>query len=55
MFEINNIKSGYYYLTALLSKLTGLKYVEFAGLPQSTVSLKDKICKAVKKGLNNFK
>lgn len=55
MFEINNIKSGYYYMTALLSKLTGLKYLEFAGLPQSTLPLRDKIGKAVKKGLNNFK
>ena len=53
--EINNIKSGYYYLTALLSKLTTLKYVEFAGLPQMTVYLGDKVGKAVKKGFNNFK
>ena len=27
MIEINNIKSGFYYLTALLSKLTTLKYL----------------------------
>lgn len=55
MIEINNIKSGYYYLTALLSKLTTLKYVEFAGLPQMIVFLGDKVGKAVKKGFNNFK
>lgn len=55
MIEINNIKSGYYYLTALLSKLTTLKYVEFAGLPQMIVLLGDKVGKAVKKGFNNFK
>jgi|JI61114C2RNA_FD_contig_51_242392_length_634_multi_1_in_0_out_0_2 hypothetical protein len=55
MIEINNIKSGYYYLTTLLSKLTTLKYIEFAGLPQMTISLGDKVGKAVKKGFNNFK
>ncbi len=27
MLEINNIKSGYYYLTALLSKMTTLKFI----------------------------
>lgn len=55
MVEINNIKSGYYYLTALLGKLTTLKYVEFAGLPQLTITLGDKVGKAIKKGFNNFK
>lgn len=34
MVEVNNLKSGYYYITALLSKLTTLKYIEFSGLPQ---------------------
>lgn len=32
--EVNNIKSGYYYITALLSKITTLKYLEFAGIAQ---------------------
>ena len=32
--EVKNIKSGYYYLTALLTKLTTLKFIEFAGRPQ---------------------
>jgi hypothetical protein len=27
MIEIHNLKSGYYYLTALLTKLTTLKYI----------------------------
>lgn len=25
--EVNNLKSGYYYITAILSKLTTLKYI----------------------------
>lgn len=54
MIETNNIKSGFYYLTALLSKLTTLKYLEFAGLPQMVTNIGDKLGKAVKKGLNNF-
>lgn len=32
--EVNNIKSGYYYITSLLAKITTLKYLEFSGLPQ---------------------
>lgn len=32
--EVNNIKSGYYYITALLSKINTLKFLEFSGLPQ---------------------
>jgi len=31
--EINNVKSGNYYITVLFSKLSTLKYVEFSGLP----------------------
>lgn len=27
LIEINNLKSGYYYLTALLTRLTSLKYI----------------------------
>lgn len=34
VIQINNIKSGFHYLTALLSRLTSLKYLEFTGLPQ---------------------
>ncbi len=55
MIEINNIKSGFYYLTALLSKLTTLKYIEFTGLPQLTNLLNEKAAKAIKKGFHNFK
>lgn len=55
MLEINNIKSGYYYLTALLSNLTTLKFIEFTGLPQMTNILGEKCGKAIKKGFNNFK
>ena len=34
MVEINKIKSGYHYLTSILSRLTSLKHIEFSGLPQ---------------------
>lgn len=52
--EVNNIKSGYYYITSLLAKITTLKYLEFSGLPQINNQLNDKAAKAIKKGLNNF-
>lgn len=50
---INQLKSGYFYLTSLLSKLNTLKYLEFSGLPQRN-RINDKSAKAIKKGLNNF-
>lgn len=53
IIEINQIKSGYYYLTALLSRMTGLKYIEFTGLPQRN-QITDKTAKAIKKGFHNF-
>lgn len=52
--EVNNIKSGYYYITALLGKISTLKYLEFSGLPQINNQLNDKAAKSIKKGLNNF-
>ena len=52
--EVNNIKSGYYYITALLSKITTLKFLEFSGLPQINNQLNDKAAKAIKKGFQNF-
>lgn len=52
--EVNNLKSGYYYITAILSKLTTLKYIEFSGLPQLNNKMDAKAAKAIKKGLNNF-
>ena len=52
--EVNNIKSGYYYITALLSKITTLKYLEFSGLPQINNILNEKAAKAIKKGFTNF-
>jgi hypothetical protein len=55
MIEINNIKSGYFYLSALLTKLTTLKSLEFTGLPQMSNLLNEKAGKALKKGFNNFK
>ena len=52
--EVNNIKSGYHYITALLSKITTLKFLEFSGLPQINNVLNEKAAKAIKKGLSNF-
>jgi hypothetical protein len=50
---IKKLKSGYFYLTSLLSKLNTLKYLEFSGLPQKN-KINDKSAKAIKKGFNNF-
>ena len=55
IIQINNIKSGYYYLTALLTKLPTIKYLEFSGLPQMHNMINEKAAKAIKKGLINFK
>ena len=52
--EIHNVKSGHFYLTALLSKMTTLKYVEFSGLPNMSNVLTEKAAKAMKKGFTNF-
>lgn len=52
--EVNNIKSGYYYISALLSKITTLKFLEFSGLPQINNKLNEKAAKSIKKGLSNF-
>lgn len=52
--EVSNIKSGYYYISALLSKISTLKYLEFSGLPQINNKLTDKAAKSIKKGLHNF-
>lgn len=50
---IKQIKSGYFYLTSLLTRLNTLKYLELSGLPQKN-RINDKIAKAIKKGLSNF-
>lgn len=55
MVEINNIKSGFYYLTALLSRLPTLKYLEFSGLPQLNNVLNEKAARAIRKGFLNFR
>lgn len=52
--EVNNLKSGYYYMTAILSKLSTLKYIEFSGLPQLNNKMDVKAARAIKKGLQNF-
>lgn len=53
MIEINKVKSGYHYLTSILSKLTSLKHIEFSGLPQGH-RIKEKATKSIKKGFHNF-
>ena len=50
---INQLKSGYFYLTSLLTKLNTLKYLEFTGLPQKN-RMNDKAAKAIQKGFHNF-
>jgi hypothetical protein len=50
---IQQLKSGYFYLTSLLTRLNTLKYLEFTGLPQKN-RINDKSAKAIKKCLNNF-
>jgi hypothetical protein len=54
LIEINNIKSGFYYLTSLMTRLTTLKYIEFSGLPQMNNIMNEKAAKAIKKGFSNF-
>ena len=54
MIEISQIKSGYHYLTSILSRLTCLKHIEFSGLPQGN-RIKEKATKAIKKGFYNFR
>ena len=54
IIKISNLKSGYYYLTALLAKLPSLKYLEFSGMPHLPNKLTMKVAKAIKKGLHNF-
>lgn len=55
IIQINNLKSGFFYLTSLLGKLSTLKYLEFSGLPQMQNMINEKAAKAIKKGLTNFK
>lgn len=50
---VKQVKSGYYYLTSLLTRLNTLKYLQFSGLPQKN-KLCDKSAKAIEKGLKNF-
>ena len=53
LVPINQLKSGHFYLTSLLSKLNTLKYLEITGLPQKN-RINDKSAKALKKGFHNF-
>jgi len=51
--SVKNIKSGHYYLTALLSHLTGLKQLQIVG-PVASSQLTLPALKAISKGFNNF-
>lgn len=51
--EVSQIKSGYHYLTSLLTRMDSLKYIEFTGLPQKNV-VSDKASKSIQKGFKNF-
>ena len=53
LVPIKNLKSGYFYLTSLLSKLNTLKHLEFSGLPQK-IQIAEKSVKCIQKGLKNF-
>lgn len=52
---VENLKSGYHYLTAVLSKLTTLKYVDFCGPSSANNVMDEKAAKSIKKGLTNFR
>lgn len=49
-----NIKSGYYYVYATLSKLKTLKYLEIYGVG-GIIEVEDKAAKAIGDGLAKFK
>jgi hypothetical protein len=53
IIPIKQIKSGYYYLNSLLSKLNTLKHLEISGLPQNN-RLNDQAAKAIYNGFKNF-
>jgi hypothetical protein len=55
LVTIENLKSGYHYLCAVLTKLTTLKYLEFCGLSSAINTIDEKAAKSIKKGLTNFK
>jgi hypothetical protein len=53
IIPIKQIKSGYYYLNSLISKLNTLKHLEISGLPQNN-RLSDQAAKAIYNGFKNF-
>lgn len=55
LIPIKNLKSGYYYLCSVLTKLTTLKYLDVCGPSSSNNVIDEKAAKALKKGLTNFK
>lgn len=55
IITLKNLKSGYHYLTGLLSKLTKLKVLHIMGLQDSSANfLTYKAVKCISKGLHNF-
>jgi hypothetical protein len=53
LVNVSNIKSGFYYLTSVLTKLNTLEYIEVCG--NIGVAMEAKAARALKKGFSNFK
>ena len=55
IISLKNLKSGYHYITGLLSKLTKLRILHIMGLQDSSANfLAIKAVKCIQKGFNNF-
>eukprot|EP01016_Furgasonia_blochmanni_P017442 TRINITY_DN2022_c0_g2_i2.p1 TRINITY_DN2022_c0_g2~~TRINITY_DN2022_c0_g2_i2.p1 ORF type:complete len:1150 (+),score=280.83 TRINITY_DN2022_c0_g2_i2:75-3524(+) len=54
LIPIKNIKSGYYYITALLTQLTSLQHLGLVGLNENQFTLSQSLLKSLSKGFNNF-
>ena len=53
LVNVSNVKSGFYYLTAILSKLTSLEYIEICG--NVGTQMEAKAARSLKKGFHNFR
>jgi hypothetical protein len=55
IYNVRNIKSGFHFLTSILTKLRNLKYLEISGNPSSNnLNLPPKASKCLYKGFCNF-
>lgn len=56
IFTVNNLKSGYFYLSSVLTNLNHLKNLEFRGIYKEGENiLPSKALKSISKGFANFK